>query len=59
MRLGVIGHTGYDELPAILDGLLRLGDIEKMELTLTYSIEEVAIEGKTGHGTCLAICPAG
>jgi NAD+ kinase len=24
MRLGVIGHTGYDELPAILDGLLRL-----------------------------------
>lgn len=36
MRLGVIGHTGYDELPDILRGLLRLAP----ELGLDLEFED-------------------
>jgi NAD+ kinase len=45
MRLGVIGHTGYDDLPAILDGLLRLAP--GLDLTLDFEPEmrEVATDG--------------
>ena len=32
MRLGVIGHTGYDGLPEILDGLFRLAPSLGLEL---------------------------
>jgi NAD+ kinase len=45
MRVGVIGHTGYDDLPAILDGLLRLAP--GLDLTLDFEPEmrEVATDG--------------
>jgi NAD+ kinase len=45
MRVGVIGHTGYDDLPAILDGLLRLGPELGLSLEFEPEMREVAQEG--------------
>lgn len=46
MRLGVIGHTGYDELPAILEGLFRLAPELKLDLELEPEIQAAAGAGK-------------
>jgi NAD+ kinase len=45
MRVGVIGHTGYDDLPAILDGLLRLAPELDLNLEFEPEMREVAREG--------------
>lgn len=45
MRVGVIGHTGYDDLPEILDGLLRLGPELGLELAFEQDMLEVAGKG--------------
>ncbi len=45
MRVGVIGHTGYDELPAILDGLLRLAPELGLDLQFEPTMAEVAHGG--------------
>ena len=41
MRVGVIGHTGYDDLPAILGGLLRLAP--ELGITLQFEPEMYAV----------------
>lgn len=46
MRVGVIGHTGYDDLPAILDGLLRLAPELGLDLEFEPDMHEVAQGGK-------------
>ena len=45
MRVGVIGHTGYDDLPAILDGLLRLAPELGLDLQFEPDMHEVARGG--------------
>lgn len=46
MRVGVIVHTGYDELPDILQGLLRLAPKLGLELEFEREMHEVAGAGK-------------
>ncbi len=46
MRVGVIGHTGYDDLPDILEGLLRLAPELGLELEFEKEMYEVARAGK-------------
>ncbi len=45
MRVGVIGHTGYEELPGILQGLLRLAPELGLELEFEESMHGVAKAG--------------
>ena len=45
MRVGVIGHTGYEDLPDILDGLLRLAPELGLELQFEPDMHEVAQSG--------------
>lgn len=45
MRVGVIGHTGYDDLPAILDGILRLAPEVGLALEFEPEMREVAKDG--------------
>jgi NAD+ kinase len=45
MRVGVIGHTGYDDLPDILDGLLRLSPELGLELMFEPEMHSVAKKG--------------
>lgn len=45
MRVGVIGHTGYDDLPEILDGLLRLAPELELDLEFEQEMFEVARGG--------------
>ena len=45
MRVGVIGHTGYEELPEILRGLLRLAPELGLELEFEGEMHEVAGAG--------------
>jgi NAD+ kinase len=45
MRLGVIGHQGYDELPEILRTLFRLAPALKIEPFLEQELHEVARKG--------------
>jgi NAD+ kinase len=47
MRVGVIGHTGYDELPAILGELLSLGAEMDLELEFEPDLHAVAGGGTT------------
>lgn len=46
MRVGVIGHTGYDELPGILRGLLRLGPELGLSLELESELRTAAGAGE-------------
>jgi NAD+ kinase len=46
MRVGVIGHTGYDDLPEILSGLTRLAPELGLELEFENELYEVAQAGK-------------
>lgn len=46
MRLGVIGHTGYEDLPDILQGLLRLAPELDLDLRFEPELYEVAGGGK-------------
>jgi NAD+ kinase len=43
MRVGVIGHSGYDELPAILEGLLQLAP--ELGLNLEFETELLSASG--------------
>jgi NAD+ kinase len=45
MRLGVIGHQGYDELPEIMGTLFRLAPELKIEPFLEQGLHEVADKG--------------
>lgn len=45
MRVGVIGHSGYDELPEILKGLLGLAPRLGLELEFEREMHEVAGAG--------------
>jgi NAD+ kinase len=45
MRIGVIGHTGYEDLPEILDGLLRLAPELDFELEFEQDMFDVARGG--------------
>jgi NAD+ kinase len=45
MRLGVIGHQGYDELPEILRTLFRLSPALKIEPFLEQELHDVARKG--------------
>ncbi len=45
MRLGVIGHTGYDDLPDILGGLLEAAPQLGLELEFERGLHEVARGG--------------
>jgi len=45
MKVGVIGHTGYDDLPEILDGLLRVAPELGLELQFEHEMFEVAHGG--------------
>ncbi len=45
MRLGVIGHTGYETLPAILDSLFRLASSLGLQLEFEREMHEVAGAG--------------
>jgi NAD+ kinase len=45
MRVGVIGHTGYDDLPDILDGLNRLAPELGLSLQFEPEMREVAGDG--------------
>lgn len=45
MRVGVIGHTGYDELPDILRELFRLGPELALELEFERDLHSVARGG--------------
>lgn len=45
MRLGVIGHTGYDDLPEILGGLLEAAPQLGLELQFERGLHEVARGG--------------
>jgi NAD+ kinase len=46
MRVGVIGHTGYEELPGILQGLLRLAPELGLDLEFERDMHEAAQAGK-------------
>lgn len=46
MRVGVIGHTGYEELPAILEGLLLLAPPLGLDLLFEQEMHEAAGGGK-------------
>ncbi|HEX2723902.1 MAG TPA: NAD(+)/NADH kinase [Gemmatimonadaceae bacterium] len=46
MRVGVIGHSGYDELQAILEGLLRLAPDLGLDLEFEPEMLAVARAGK-------------
>ena len=46
MRVGVIGHTGYEELPGILEGLLRLAPELGFDLEFEDAMHKVAKGGK-------------
>jgi NAD+ kinase len=46
MRLGVIGHQGYDELPEILGTLFRLAPELAIEPFLEQGLHEVADKGR-------------
>lgn len=46
MRIGVIGHTGYEELPGILQGILRLAPELGLDLEFEASMHEVANAGR-------------
>lgn len=46
MRVGVIGHTGYDDLPEILGGLLRLAPELGLRLRFEPEMHEVAQDGE-------------
>lgn len=46
MRVGVIGHSGYDELPGILRGLLELAPQLGLELEFEREMRDVANAGK-------------
>ena len=45
MRLGVIGHQGYDELPEILRTLFRVAPSLNIEPLLEQGLHEVAGKG--------------
>jgi len=45
MRLGVIGHQGYDELPEILQTLFRLAPTLEIEAFLEQGLHDVAGKG--------------
>jgi NAD+ kinase len=45
MRLGVIGHQGYDELPQIMGTLFRLASELRIEPFLEQGLHEVADKG--------------
>jgi NAD+ kinase len=45
MRLGVIGHQGYDELPEILRTLFRLAPTLRIEAFLEQGLHDVAGKG--------------
>jgi NAD+ kinase len=45
MRIGVVGHRGYDELPDVLRTLLRLAPELGVELVLERDLHEVAGDG--------------
>ena len=45
MRVGVIGHSGYDDLPDILSGLLRLAPELGLELAFEPEMHEAADAG--------------
>jgi NAD+ kinase len=45
MRLGVIGHQGYDELPGILETLFRLAPALDIQPYLEQGLHEVAGKG--------------
>jgi NAD+ kinase len=45
MRLGVIGHQGYDELPGILETLFRLAPALDLQPFLEHGLHEVAGKG--------------
>ncbi len=45
MRLGVIGHKGYDELPEILRTLFRVAPAFGIEAVLEQGLHEVAGKG--------------
>ena len=45
MRVGVIGHSGYDDLPDILAGLLRLAPELGLELAFEPEMHEAANAG--------------
>ncbi len=46
MRVGVIGHTGYDDLPEILEGLLRLAPELGLDLQFENELHAVAGGGE-------------
>jgi NAD+ kinase len=46
MRVGVIGHTGYEDLPEILSGLSRLAPELGLDLEFESELYEVARSGK-------------
>lgn len=45
MRVGVIGHTGYDDLPEILHGLVRLAPELGLDLRFERDLHDVARAG--------------
>ena len=45
MRLGVIGHQGYDELPEILRTLFRVAPGLAIEPLLEQGLHEIAGKG--------------
>src|SRR5665647_977310 len=46
MRLGVIGHTGYEGLPEVLDGLFRLAPSLGLQLEFEPELREAAGRGR-------------
>jgi NAD+ kinase len=46
MRVGVIGHTGYEELPGILEELLSLGPQLGLELEFEHDLHAAAGAGR-------------
>jgi NAD+ kinase len=46
MRLGVVGHQGYKELPQILDTLFRVAPAHKFDLVFEEEIRSAAGKGK-------------
>ena len=49
MRVGVIGHSGYDELPEILHGLLKLACAGEVTLGLKHARQFEARAAKFGR----------
>ncbi len=52
MRVGVIGHSGYYELPEILHGLLRLAPQLGLELSFEREMRDVANAGELLGDPC-------